>query len=88
MKFIGVDVHLKYKALTAKGFIQLNDDNISNKHDKGMVEVFQHATFSTLLGYIPLKKGTEEGINERKELLKSIGFNNLDKFLNKVKKLL
>jgi hypothetical protein len=47
--------------------------------NKGAIEVFPRACFTTLAGYKLSKKSTEEGLNERISVLSKCGFKGLDR---------
>lgn len=75
----GFDV---YKELQKQGYSFIN----SSKCNKGMVEVFPHACFTTLLEYIPNKKDTEQGLEQRINILTQIGFQNINGLLSNCNK--
>lgn len=58
-----------FDGLRKEGFLVLNENNLSNVA-KGMVEVFPHGSFTTLLGYVPKNKLTCEGLEDRKKVLR------------------
>lgn len=66
-----------YKTLEEQFEYHLLDDSFINDFAYGMLEVFPHACFSVLAGYIPPNKSTETGINERIKILEKQGFENL-----------
>jgi predicted nuclease with RNAse H fold len=49
-----------------------------NASGKGFGEVFPHACFTTMLGYIPSAKETERGLSERVQLLKDQGVKDVE----------
>ena len=51
----------------------------------GIVEVFPHASFSTLAGQLLQNKNTDEGLNKRWLLLQKLGLSNLDFIMKDVK---
>lgn len=55
--------------------------NKYNDNTHGFIEVFPHACFTVLLGYIPSKKDTAEGLKERIDILEKVGFKDIDKIL-------
>lgn len=75
-----------YKELQKLGYSIINSSNISSKFNKGIIEVFPHACFTTLLGFIPIKKDTEQGLVQRINLLNEIGFDNINGLLSNCNK--
>lgn len=69
-----------YLSIEEVGYKKINEHNYSSV-DKGLVEVFPHASFVTLLGYIPSKKNTQEGLADRIRILKEVGIDNILKWL-------
>ncbi|WP_432666549.1 DUF429 domain-containing protein [Wukongibacter baidiensis] len=65
-----------YRKLGVIGYEHLNESNIKD-FKRGTIEVFPHGCFITLIGHIPTKKTTDEGLEERINLLKSVGFRDL-----------
>ncbi|MBK1813142.1 DUF429 domain-containing protein [Clostridium sp. YIM B02505] len=75
-----------YEVLKEKNYILLNQDNYMDNRERGLVEVFPHASFSVLAGQLPFNKNTEEGLNQRYLLLKNTGISNLEDILSNAKK--
>lgn len=69
-----------YDSLEKLGYSMINGENIDSAN-KGFIEVFPHACFVTLLEYIPANKKTDEGLNERIEILKKLGIKNFEMFI-------
>lgn len=74
-----------YNNLIEKGYRLLNQNNYVDSMEKGIVEVFPHASFSTLAGQLLHNKNTTEGLNERWLLLQKLGLINLDFIMKDVK---
>jgi predicted nuclease with RNAse H fold len=77
---------LLFNNLIDKGYMILNQNNLMESMEKGIVEVFPHASFSTLAGQLLQNKNTDEGLNQRWLLLQQLGFNNLDFIMKDVKR--
>lgn len=75
-----------YETLMGKGYILLNEKNYLDNKDNGVIEVFPHASFSTLAGEILPNKNSDEGINQRYILLEKAEFNNLESILSRLKR--
>lgn len=74
-----------YNNLIEKGYRLLNQNNLIENMEKGIVEVFPHASFSTLEGQLLHNKNTPEGLNQRWILLQKLGLINLDLIMKDVK---
>lgn len=74
-----------YNNLIEKEYILLNQNNYLDSIDKGIIEVFPHASFSTLAGQLLKNKNTSEGLNERILLIEEVGLSNLDFIMKDVK---
>lgn len=72
-----------YNKLQDLGFKLINSNNNGIEKDKGIIEVFPHACFTTLLGFVPSKKDSDKGLEERTNILTKIGFKNIDILLEK-----
>lgn len=77
---------LLYNDLIDKGYMLLNQNNYVDNMGNGIVEVFPHASFSTLAGQLLQNKNTDEGLNQRWLLLQQLGLNNLDSIMKDVKR--
>ncbi|AGF55949.1 putative nuclease with RNAse H fold [Clostridium saccharoperbutylacetonicum] len=75
-----------YNNLLDKGYKLLDQNNYVDSMEKGIVEVFPHASFSTLAGQLLQNKNTDEGLNQRWLLLQQLGLNNLDFIMKAVKR--
>lgn len=69
-----------YSRLHELGYREIGRDLTKNINGN-FIEVFPHACFTVLLGYIPSKKHTAEGLRERIGILQTLGFNNLEELL-------
>ena len=65
-----------YKTLEAIGYKLLNENDYM-EIERGFIETFPHACFTVLAGFIPSKKSTQYGLDERMELLNQLGFKEL-----------
>jgi len=70
-----------YTKLEELGYSFIDSNDMNRKCNKEVIEVFPHACFTTLLGYIPSKKSTKQGLEQRINLLTQIGFKNVDELL-------
>lgn len=75
-----------YKKLEILGYTAINSSNIKDQCSRRIIEIFPHACFTTLLGFIPDKKDTQEGLNQRIQLLGQLGFNNVDELIKECNK--
>ena len=75
-----------FDSLIGKGYTLLNEKNYVANNNKGIVEVFPHASFSTLAEKLLQNKNTDEGINERYLILEEAKLNNLDIIMSRAKK--
>lgn len=65
-----------FEKLSVMGYPLITSKN-HGEIEKGCHEVFPHASFTTLLGYIPSNKKKELGINERIQVLRDGGVKDL-----------
>jgi hypothetical protein len=77
---------LLFDSLIGKGYVLLNENNQIANRSKGVVEVFPHASFSTLAGQLLQNKNTDEGLNQRYLILHEAGLNKLDIIMDGAKK--
>lgn len=75
-----------FKKLKELGFNLLNEENCDEKKNRGLIEVFPHASFTTLAEYILSKKSTEVGLTERCNILEKIGLDGIQDIINNTKK--
>lgn len=75
-----------FERLQVLGFKEVHSGGLRSEIDKNIVEVFPHACFSTLLECLPLKKDSDEGIEQRKNILNKLGFNNIEELLKGINK--
>lgn len=71
-----------YEGIEKLGFNRLDGNE---NHGCGIIEVFPHACFTTLLGFIPDKKLSDAGRNQRLAVLEKVGFTNISTFLQGTK---
>lgn len=75
-----------YDKLMEIGYILLDENNYLGNKEKGIVEVFPHASFSTLAGRLLANKKTDEGLEQRNLLLEKAGLNNLGIIMSGLKR--
>lgn len=66
-----------YSQIEDLGYELISSKN-GNVSGKGFGEVFPHACFTTMLGYIPSTKNTDRGLSERVQILKDKGIKEIE----------
>ncbi|RMD01106.1 DUF429 domain-containing protein [Clostridium autoethanogenum] len=75
-----------YNILKEREFGLLNESNLNEKKDRGMIEVFPHACFTVLAGKLLSNKNTEKGINERINVIEGQGFTGIRDYIQNINK--
>lgn len=65
-----------YKTLKSLDYQEVNEQNVGSS---GFIEVFPHACFTVLLDYVPSKKSTSLGLQQRIEVLEANGLKGVSK---------